>query len=267
MNALLSRSPNLYHAAAEDFVDTAPAELVPQDLPQPQQTPPLVTALRDDAARMFEQLGLKSVRAAIVDLASMQIDPVWGMTDEGGDADAGTAVAVESQFPGAEGSLAQLRSESGEITVTRRLSPRHWALAWRLHQGQAVVAEVRYHDARTLLCDIDTTLVRLMCNSGAQAALASREQDRAAAMAAPVPASGERRRRQQDMRLPRRAAFVLSVLSAVLAAWLATMASGVMVDPSDHEPLRVAALTLGAAAIGVALLLAWQGRRTRRAGD
>ena len=202
------------------FTPTAPAGLPPVESA-------LAPALLDDAARMFHELGLKAVRAAVVDLASMEFHHVWGMSDNGIAGAASGVLATElpldSQFPGARKNLQQLVETVSEFTVEQRLSPRHWSFAWRLDGERAMVAEARYHDARAIVGMIDTALVRLLCDTGIHAGLSGgddTEDD------SPLiwPASRERRLRRKGLRQSRLSAVALAAGSALLAVWMVFVA-------------------------------------------
>ena len=129
----------------------------------------LSPALSRDMALMFGQLGVQSFRASVVDLESMAYQSVWSITEQGEVSDEHPERGLDSAFPGAMATIAQLRQASAEHTVVRKLSPRHWAFAWRIDDRHVAVAEARYRDRRDLQSDADTALVRLICDTGIRA--------------------------------------------------------------------------------------------------
>lgn len=129
----------------------------------------LSPALSRDMALMFGQLGVQSFRASVVDLESMAYQSVWSITEQGEVNDEHPERGLDSAFPGAMATIAQLRQASAEHTVVRKLSPRHWAFAWRIDDRHVAVAEARYRDRRDLQSDADTALVRLICDTGIRA--------------------------------------------------------------------------------------------------
>ncbi len=129
----------------------------------------LSPALTRDMALMFGQLGVQSFRASVVDLESMAYESVWSITEQGEVNDDHPDRGLDSAFPGAMATIAQLRQASAEHTVVRKLSPRHWAFAWRIDGRHVAVAEARYRDRRDLQSDADTALVRLICDTGIRA--------------------------------------------------------------------------------------------------
>ncbi len=129
----------------------------------------LSPALSRDMALMFVQLGVQSFRASVVDLESMAYQSVWSITEQGEITDDHPDRGLDSAFPGAMATIAQLRQSSAAHTVVRKLSPRHWAFAWRVDDRHVAVAEARYRDRRDLQSDADTALVRLICDTGIRA--------------------------------------------------------------------------------------------------
>ncbi len=129
----------------------------------------LSPALSRDMALMFGQLGVQSFRASVVDLESMAYQSVWSITEQGEVSDDHPERGLDSAFPGAMATIAQLRQASAVHTVVRKLSPRHWAFAWRIDERHVAVAEARYRDRRDLQSDADTALVRLICDTGIRA--------------------------------------------------------------------------------------------------
>jgi len=189
----------------------------------------IAPALVEDIGHIFRQLGLESCRASVIDMGSLAFQGVWAVSDSGEAADPNPNLPLDSQFPGAVSSITQLAQASTRETVVQRLSPRHWSLAWRIDDGHVVVAEVRYADPRAMLGQIDTALVRVVCDTGIRAGLLDTEDDDDNAEAARQrgsmvwPPSGDRRRRRRPPTVMRWS-LGLALGGAALALWLAVAA-------------------------------------------
>ena len=186
-------------------------------------------ALLCDAARVLHQLGLKSVRGAVVDMPSGAFHPGWSMIDSSVQGNGLDYALAGLRLIGASSMLRQLDEASDDsATVFLRHSPRHWSFGWRIDDTRAVVAEARYHDARAMLCEIDTALVRLLCDTGMLARQVSAAQPDAAdgpspaalpVMALPVPVVApvqSRRARSAAMAL---AGLAAAALVVALSVW------------------------------------------------
>ena len=187
--------------------------------------PVLEPALLGDMARMFRQLGIESFRASVVDMGSMAFQAAWTITDSGEVSDNNPDKPLDSQFPGAMATITQLADAPAEQTVVQRLSPRRWTFAWRIDSLHVVIAEARYRDMRASVSQIDTALVRLVCDTGIRSGTITTtvhesEDERALVW----PSSQERRSGRQRSPLAARLALGLSVASAGLALWLALVA-------------------------------------------
>ncbi len=125
--------------------------------------------LARDMALMFSQIGLMSLRASVVDMESMSFQPAWSITDRGEVAEDPMNRGLDSAFPAAMATIAQMGVTSPENTVVRKLSPRHWAFAWRIDDHHVAVAEARYRDQRDMQTEAGTALVRLICDNGIRA--------------------------------------------------------------------------------------------------
>lgn len=195
--------------------------------PEGAAVPDIAPALVDDIGHIFRQLGLESCRASVVDMGSLAFQGVWAVSDGGETADPNPDLPLDSQFPGAASSIMQLAQASTQETIVQRLSPRHWSLAWRIDDGHVVVAEVRYADPRAMLGQIDTALVRVVCDTGIRAGLLGADDDGDDTSASPGsmvwPPGGDRRRRRRPA-LAIRWSFGLLLGAAGLAMWLAVVA-------------------------------------------
>ncbi len=186
-------------------------------------------ALQDDAARMFERLGLSSCRAALIDMDQMVSLGAWGLSDQGSGDDLAVDSPLDIQFPGVGAALVELDDVTFDVTVVRRMSAQHWTFAWHLNRQQAVVALVHYPQDRAALRDIDTNLVRLMCNIGigssklqfssANDSVLPREQTQQSEPGARAPSAPSR-----VMPFAWPLAVVIAVCSAGLALWIALVA-------------------------------------------
>ena len=134
-----------------------------------------------EVALIIEQLGVQSFRAAVIDLARMATLKAWTVGEKDHPPEAASAAdgPVDSAFPGAAASLAELADVAGEVdghTAVTRLSPRRCLFVWRKDLDHAMVVEARYREAPMLVGEIDKSLIRLLCQIG----LGSAEADKPA---------------------------------------------------------------------------------------
>ena len=129
----------------------------------------LAPLLARDMAMMFGQIGVVSLRASVVDMESMAFQPAWSITERGEIGEDPHNRGLDSAFPAAMATIAQMGVSTPEHTVVRKLSPRHWAFAWRIDEQHVAVAEARYRDQRDMQTQADTALVRLICDNGIHA--------------------------------------------------------------------------------------------------
>ena len=187
----------------------------------------LAPLLARDMALMFGQLGVASVRASVVDMDSMAFQSAWSVTEKGEVGEDFLGKGLDSTFPAAMATIAQMGVAPPEQTVVRKLNPRHWAFAWRIDERLVAVAEARYRDQRDMMSPTDTALVRLICDTGIRA----RQTERDSPRPRPLPASAARdhphlqwpevdRRQAPQVALSTRLGVLLMALSALLALWL-----------------------------------------------
>jgi len=187
----------------------------------------LAPLLARDMSLMFGQLGVASVRASVVDMESMAFQSAWSVTEKGEVGEDSLGKGLDSTFPAAMATIAQMGVAPPEQTVVRKLNPRHWAFAWRIDERLVAVAEARYRDQRDMMSPTDTALVRLICDTGIRARLGDGDAPRHR----PLPASAARvhphlqwpevdRRQAPEVALATRVAVGLVALSALLALWL-----------------------------------------------
>lgn len=187
----------------------------------------LAPLLARDMALMFGQLGVASVRASVVDMESMAFQSAWSVTEKGEVGEDFLGKGLDSTFPAAMATIAQMGVAPPEQTVVRKLNPRHWAFAWRIDERLVAVAEARYRDQRDMMSPTDTALVRLICDTGIRA----RQTDGDSPRPRHLPASAARdhphlqwpevdRRQEPQVSLSTRAGVLLMALSALLALWL-----------------------------------------------
>ena len=192
----------------------------------------LAPLLARDMALMFGQLGVASVRASVVDMESMAFQSAWSVTEKGEVGEDFLGKGLDSTFPAAMATIAQMGVAPPEQTVVRKLNPRHWAFAWRIDERLVAVAEARYRDQRDMMSPTDTALVRLICDTGIRA----RQSEGDRAKARPLPASAARehphlqwpevdRRAAPQVALTTRIGVLLMALSALLALWLTVVAA------------------------------------------
>jgi len=116
----------------------------------------LAPLLARDMALMFGQLGVASVRASVVDMDSMAFQSAWSVTEKGEVGEDFLGKGLDSTFPAAMATIAQMGVAPPEQTVVRKLNPRHWAFAWRIDDRLVAVAEARYRDQRDMMSPADT---------------------------------------------------------------------------------------------------------------
>lgn len=130
---------------------------------------PMAPMFLRDMTLMLAQLGVESIRASLVDLASMAYRPAWGITARGEFSDDPGTQRGDSTLPWVESIISQLDNLQPEHTLVEKLSPRYWGFAWRYDDRHAAVAAVLYlqgHDERD---DAHNALVRLVCDIGIRA--------------------------------------------------------------------------------------------------
>ncbi len=187
----------------------------------------LAPLLARDMALMFGQLGVASVRASVVDMDSMAFQSAWSVTEKGEVGEDFLGKGLDSTFPAAMATIAQMGVAPPEQTVVRKLNPRHWAFAWRIDERLVAVAEARYRDQRDMMSPADTALVRLICDTGIRARQSEGEGPRPR----PLPASAARehphlqwpevdRRQAPELALSTRIGVLLMAISALLSLWL-----------------------------------------------
>lgn len=180
--------------------------------------PQLLTAL-------LGQVGIESIRAAVVDLASMDTQASWSFAAHKDEHHETVDAAPDSAFIAARDAGTSLRDAPPEFTMVRKLSPRLWSFAWRAGAERMVIAEARYRDRRDALEATDAALVRLILLSFSQPG-ASDEGESASVLAElEWPAVDRRRGRSWRSRFrSHRLALVLLGASALLALWLGVWA-------------------------------------------
>ena len=183
----------------------------------------LAGVMQHDMARLVRQLGVQSLRASVVDLSSMVLQSGWSIAETGEVSDSIMERTLDSVFPGASARLSQLAQASDEDTMVQKLSPRRWAFAWRLDARHAAMTEVQYQERRDTISDGDTTLVRLLCNTGIRAGLAAAPAASAAQAQALVWPQVDRRARNKQRAINKWVPGLLAA-STLVAAWLALVA-------------------------------------------
>lgn len=196
----------------------------PSPPPPSAQSPQLMTAL-------FGQVGIASIRAAVVDLGSMDMQSSWSLSAHRDPHHEAVDAAPDSAFIAARDAGASLRDAPPEYTMVRKLSPRVWSFAWRASPERMVIAEARYRDRRDALDDTDTALVRLIFLSFAQPGESDAGEPSSERAELEWPAVDRRRGRNwrsqfRNHRFP----ILLLGLGALLALWLAVFAL-----PAAHE--------------------------------
>lgn len=130
----------------------------------------LAISLARDIADTTRVLGVRSVRASIVDLETMNLSLAWSFADS-------MPLPTDSTFSTTPSSFAGLFAAQPGETFVRKLSPRRWAFAWRLDVDQAVFGEAHFFDRRDELGANETALLRLVCDSGIRSTAMSDRED------------------------------------------------------------------------------------------
>ena len=174
---------------------------------------------------LIAQVGIESIRAAVVDLNSMDTQSSWSLSAHHDTHHEGVDAAPDSAFIAARDAGASLRDTPPEFTMVRKLSPRVWSFAWRASAEHMVIAEARYRDRRDALDDTDTAVVRLVFLSFSQPGKADDGQPSSLMAELEWPAVDRRRGRSWRTQ-PRSHRFALLLLgaSALLALGLALVA-------------------------------------------
>jgi hypothetical protein len=180
-------------------------------------------ALAQDTQLVFQQMGLQTLRISLLKRGSLDAQSSCLIGEQGDVQQADTSRHVDSVFPGGAAHLEDLMNRPELFTSVRKLSPRHWLLAWRLQDGHAVVADAKFHDKRDALSDADAAIIRLVCNTSF-----GRLQDEAAdadtaLAAAQVWPQVERRQRSTSSR-PAWPSLLLLATAVLCSAWLLFMA-------------------------------------------
>jgi hypothetical protein len=124
----------------------------------------LAAALVQDTRLVFQQMGLQTLRVSLLQRGSFDALSSCLIGEQGRVQEADANRPLDSVFPGGAAHLSELMNQTEVFTSVRKLSPRHWQLAWRLEDRQTVVAEAKFHDKRDALNDADTAVIRLVCN-------------------------------------------------------------------------------------------------------
>jgi hypothetical protein len=128
-------------------------------------TDALDDALVQDTQRVFQQMGLQSLRISLLKHGSLDALSSYLIGEQGDMQGADVHRHVDSVFPGGAAHLEELLNRPEPFTSVRKLSPRHWLLAWRLQDGHAVVADAKFNDKRDALNDADAAIIRLVANT------------------------------------------------------------------------------------------------------
>lgn len=180
-----------------------------------------MTFLEEDLARILQLLGVRLMRASMIDLRSLACRTAWSVSNQGEVFSIPITRSAEDAFPGAATAIAGMvgKKHGVDHTIVRKLSPRRWAFAWHLDQHQAVIAEAQYADLRDAVSDGDTVLIRVACSVSAK----QREQSASdATMPEQAAATPEIERGASALR-PKAEWITVgsSAAAALLATWLA----------------------------------------------
>ena len=209
-------------AQAAMYVPQGIAQVVPPSAMGLPRIP--AAALARDMTMSFVYLGMEMFRASVVDISAKTFLSAWAVSEHGQVSDEShPSGPLDSVFPGAVGTIAQLDSTEEGHAAVQRLSPRRWLFAWRIDERQVVVAEARFRDGRLTVDEIDKSLIRLLCHAGLPQPAAANEfvdtQPAALKWAEPEGLVSTWRASPSWW-----AALALSVLCALAAIWLALAA-------------------------------------------
>ena len=120
-------------------------------------------------AALLATLGVVTVRASLMELATMSCQLNWSINEHGeADDNNNGHSGPDSQFRITMATIVQLKDTPAAETLTRRLDPRRWAFAWRVDARRVAVAEACYQLAHIEHSDDDTALLRQICDAGLQ---------------------------------------------------------------------------------------------------
>ena len=175
MNARLIQRPGSLGSFRHSHGDGAASTFVASSLLPDSEagSPTLAPAMQQDMARVFSQLDLTLLRATVVDLHSLMLHADWSIAEDGSLSGNPSERTLDSVFPGATALVARLADADTDATQVQKLSPRLWAVGWRVDEHNAIIAEAHFGDRRDLLGSIDTALMRLACSASIGASLAA----------------------------------------------------------------------------------------------
>ena len=211
---------------------------------------PMAPLLLRDMTLMLAQLKVESIRASLVDLASMEQRMAWSVTARGEFSDNPGTQRGDGSLPWAESMIAQLDDLQPEQTLVQKLSPRYWGFAWRYDDRYAAVAAVLYDQGRDEHDDAHNALVRLVCDIGIRAqehAVAGSAADRPAVAWPAV----ERRRKLAARRkrlLAGVGAAILLTSTLTIAAMTFGRAATLQAEAARLQTLAESTMTHGLAA-------------------
>lgn len=208
-------------------------------------TAPLTRGLARDMARMFDQIGVESVWARVVDTESMVFQSAWSVNESGESAEEMSFGRMNSASPWAAGMIRQLAESPVERTLVQKLSPHHWAFAWRFDDQHAVVASARYREWHDVHSDAHTALVRLVCDTGIRAGQVSGPGAPAAAEGQPQLVWPTVERRSKVPETSRRTNWLVAggALLALMLGMGAILATLNHADELQSDALRLQAMT------------------------
>lgn len=194
-------------------------------------------AMLQDASRSMRQLGIRFLRAAVVEASSMAVQASWALNSGLEASDEPAEKAQDSVFPGAAAVVARLDGATPDQTVTHKLSPRRWAFVWRFDERMAIIAELHFAERRDEVAAADVEFVRLLCSAHIRANQAPASTAAAAESTGPVWPQVDRRRRTRPS--PGSwLSFGLSVLATLCCVWLAAVGLPHVTELSAQQEAR-----------------------------
>lgn len=199
-------------------------------------------AMLQDASRGLRQLGMRFMRAAVVDSRSMAVQASWALNSGIEATDEPAEKAQDSVFPGAGAVVARLEGATAEQTVTHKLSPRRWAFVWRFDERMSVIAEVHFADRRDEVAAADVEFARLLCSAHIRANQTLSSSAAVVESSGPVWPQVDRRARRR-LSAGTWISFLLACGATLACVWLAAVSLPRLGQLSAQQETRASQLS------------------------
>ncbi len=193
-------------------------------LPLATDVNPIVTsdlppAIAHDLSLTLRQFGVESARIALIELTSLHCHAIWTVDVQGEVTRRRATRGLASAFSLAAEMIGELMQPPAGVAVVRRRSPHIWEYAWRVDELNAVLAQIHSIEGRLKATEIDTAVVRMICDMTICAGEAA-QTDGSAEERGPVWPRVDRRAPTRPP-LAALATLVLIGAAALLSAWTA----------------------------------------------